>query len=69
MHRVGGFLVLAWTSFLMREISRSRFLISLCCFLTRAKRLSLLVASVVLFNTSCFRTPFLLVAAAARLMK
>ena len=38
-------------------------------FLTWATRLSLLVASVVLFNTSCCRTDFSLIAAAARLSK
>ena len=67
-HRV-VFLALGWPPFFRREISRSKFLMSLLWFFTRATRLLLLVPSVVLFNTSCLRTPCLFTAAAARLSK
>ena len=50
----------------MREIYHSRFLMLLLRFLTRATKLLLLVDRVVLFNTSCWRTPFSLTAASAR---
>ena len=63
------FLALTFPPFFRREIYRSRLLMSLLCFLTRATRLSLLVEIVVLFNTSCCRTPFSLTAAEARLSK
>ena len=45
------------------------FFRSLACFFTRATRLSLLLVRVVLFNTSWFNKSFLLVVAAAKLLK
>ena len=62
-------LALNCTPFFMREISRSRFLMSLLSFLTMATRLLLLVERVVLFNTSFRRNTFSLTAAAAGLSK
>ena len=63
------FLALTCPPLFRREISLSRFLMSPLSFLTRATRLSLLVARVFFFNNSCCRNPLSLTATAARFPK
>ena len=63
-----GFALAADLSALLEaQVVSFKFFMSPVNFLTRAMRLSLLVASVVLFNTSFCRTDFSLTSAAARL--
>ena len=66
--RVGEFRALTWVFKILGEFSLE-VLEVVCLFFTMVTMLSLLLVSVVLFNTSWFNMSFSFVADAARLLK